>query len=283
MKRFILLLLLLVILIPAALATTPFSYQFYNSDGTAQTNVMTMEAWPRSTNAWTVYGTNIIWGSQIITLTPNASGYGTNHAYPNSYRIYVTNLNSLFYVVIPDTTNQISLGSCLVSAPQVAGPIGFFGMVTNWLGYWPSTNTYAGIAGALGFNPATNTTAGLISTLGYTPATNTAAGLISTLGYTPATNTFAAATNLLAFSPTYSGITNKLGFGPATNTSAGLIAALGYTPATNTYAAFTNILGFVPATNAPQKLTATVAVIVPGSYTNQLFITNGIIARTNAP
>jgi hypothetical protein len=226
---------------------TPFTYQFYNADGTAQTNRVTMEAWPRATNAWTVYGTNIIWGSQPITLNPDTNGYGTNYAFPNTYRLYVSNLNSSFFISLPDTSNQIALGSCLIAAPQVAGPLGFYALVTNWLG----------------FAPATNNLAGIVASLGYTPLTNTYAAVTNVAGFVPATNGLAALTNTL--------------------THAALVGIHGYTPATNTYAAFTNILGFVPATNAPLKLTAVVPFITQGSVTNQLYITNGIVTKTNAP
>jgi len=262
-----------------ALATTPFSYQFYNADGSAQTNVITMTAWPPATNTWTVYGTNIVYGGVTLTLTPNASGFGTNHAYPNTYRLFITNLNSGFFISLPDTTNQVALGSCLTAAPQVAGPVGFYGMVTNWLGFAPSTNNNAGIVAALGYTPATNTYAALTNILGYGPATNTSAGLIAGLGYTPATNTYMALTNIL-------------GYGPATNTSAGLIAGLGFQPATNTLAAITNLLtsealigelGFQPATNALRMTNVSLSIIVPGSTTNILHITNGVINRIGNP
>jgi hypothetical protein len=266
-----------------SLATTPFSYQFYNSDGTAQTNPITMIAWPPSTNAWTVYGTNIIWGSYEITLTPNASGFGTNHAYPNTYLCFVSNLNSGFYAALPDTTNMVSLGTYLTTAPQVAGPVGFYGMITNLLGFAPSTNSLAGIVAALGYTPPTNTYAGLTNAAGVVFATNSNAGIVAALGYTPATNTYAAATNLLSFIPTYDGITNKLGFGPATNTSAGLIAGLGYTPLTNSYAAMTNTAGFVFATNQSPKTNLNVAVTIPGGQTNTLYISNGIVTRVSNP
>jgi hypothetical protein len=260
------------LLVCNAVATTPFSYQFYNSDGSAQTNAMTMTAWPPSTNAWTVYGTNIIWGSQTITLATDTNGYGTNHAYPNTYRIFVTNLNSGFFVSLPDTTNQIALGSCLTAAPQVAGPVGFFGMVTNWLGFAPSTNSNAGIVAALGYTPATNTYTALTNILGYGPATNTSAGLIAALGFQPATNGLAALTNTL--------------------TSAAVVGVLGFQPATNSLAALTNLLtsaalvgelGFQPATNAATMTNVSFSVIVPGSTTNILHITNGVINRIGNP
>lgn len=249
--RFFNLLAALLLAACSARATTAFTYQFYNADGTAQTNAITMTAWPPSTNTWTVYGTNIIYGGLNITLTPNSSGFGTNHAYPGAYRLYVSNLNSGFYVTLPDTTNTVSLGTYLTSAPQTAGPIGFFGMVTNWLGYSPATNTSAGLIATLGYTPLTNTYAAMTNAAGFRFATNTSAGLIAGLGYTPATNTYAAATNLLSFIPNYAGITNALGFRPATNA-----------------ATMTNL---------------SLSVLVPGSTTNIIHITNGVVNRIGNP
>lgn len=254
----------------SAVATTPFSFQFYNSDGTAQTNPVTMTAWPPSTNTWTVYGTNIIYGGNIITLTPNTSGYGTNHAYPGAYLLFNSNLNSGFYATLPDTTNVVALGMYLTSAPQTAGPVGFYGMITNLLGFAPASNNLAGIRGALGYTPPTNTYAGLTNALGLVPASNYLAGITAALGYTPPTNT-------------YAGLTNAAGLVFATNTSAGIIAALAYTPASNTYAAFTNIVGFVFATNQPLKTNVVIAATVAGGQTNTLYITNGIVTRVTNP
>ncbi len=239
MNPSLLILIFIFLLIRPALALTPFSYQFYNSDGTAQTNAITMEAWPRSTNGWTVYGTNIIWGSQSITLAPGTNGYGTNAgAFPNTYRLWLSNLNSGFYISLPDnSTQQVSLGSCVVSAPQTAGPIGLFGMVTNWLGYMPATNNAAGIKWALGYTPATNSYVGLTNAAGFVFATNGIAAITNTLGYNPQNATFAA-------------LTNTLGFKPATNGIAAITNTLGYNPQNATFAALTNTMGYMPlATN----------------------------------
>lgn len=275
----ILLLILLLISLRPALCATPFSYQFYNSDGTAQTNPITMTAWPPATNTWTVYGTNIVYGAQNITLTPNASGYGTNYAYPNTYRLFVSNLNSGFFIALPDTTNQISLGSCLIAAPQTAGPLGLYGMITNWLGYAPATNSNLGIRGALGYVPLTNTLAGITNVLGYIPLTNTYAAITNTAGFVPATNGLAALTNTL----TDAALAGIHGYRPATNTVAGFTNVLGFTLQAMTYANLTNALGFKPPTNPPLALTAVLPFITPGSITNQLYITNGYVTKTNWP
>lgn len=221
-----------------AAAQTPFSYQFYNADGTAQTNPITMIGWPPATNTWTVYGSNIIYGGRALTLTPDTNGFGTNLAFPNVYRCYISNLGSYFFVDLPDSTNSVPLGLHLVDAPQTAGPIGFYGMITNLLGFAPATNDLAGIAAAL--------------------------------GYTPLTNTYAA-------------MTNAAGFALATNNLAGITAALGYTPLTNTYAAMTNAAGFAFATNPPLTVTTNLKVLVPGSTTNTLYITNGIVTKNSNP
>ena len=231
------------------LPATPFSYQFFNSDGTAQTNRILMQAWPPATNTWTVYGTNVIYGGQIITLDPNSSGYGTNYAYPNTYRLFLSNLNSGFFISLPDTSSQIALGSCLISAPQVAGPLGFFGMVTNWLGYMPATNNAAGIKFALGYTPATNSLPGITNALGYTPPNSTYASLTNSLGLDPASNNAAGIKFALGYTPptnSYVSLTNALGLDPASNNAAGIKFALGYTPATNSLVGITNAIGFMP-------------------------------------
>jgi len=218
--------LLLVLACQCAPAATPFSYQFYNADGSPQTNALTMTAWPPSTNAWTIYGTNIIWGSQTITLTPNTNGYGTNFAYPNSYRVLVSNLNSGFFILLPDTSNQIALGTCLVSAPQVAGPLGFYGLITNWLGFTPATNGLAALTNTLtdtaltgihGYRPATNTLAAITNML-------TDAVLVGIHGYRPATNGLAALTNNL----TAGGLLSVLGTIPQAS-----LPQIGYIGVTN--------------------------------------------------
>ncbi len=234
---------LFAILALAAYAT-PFSFQFFNSDGSAQTNAITMQAWPPSTNAFTVYGTNIVFGTYGLTLTPNSSGYGTNFAYPNSYRCYVSNLGSFFYVLLPDSTQQLALGSCLVSAPQVAGPLTWYGIFTNSLGFAPLASNALAVKGALTYTPATNSFAGLTNALGFNPQNATYAALTNTLAFVPATNGLAALTNTL--------------------TDAALVGIHAYRPATNGFAALTNVLGFLPlSTNGliPTALLPQLAVV----------------------
>jgi hypothetical protein len=265
----------------SAFATTPFSYQFFNSDGTPQTNRISMEAWPRSTNQWTVYGTNIIYGSKVITLDPDATGYGTNYAFPNTYRLFMSNLNSGFFISLPDTTNQIALGTCLTDAPQVAGPIGFYGMVTNWLGFAPPTNSVASISNllnfaslrsALAFQPVTNdlasltnllTSTALIGELGYTPMASNSVDVVTALGFQPATNSLASITNLL----TPAAILGELAFQPATN---GILPDIVTNMTTGIGFAFTNLaLGSSPSHAMPN------GSIIQGTNGNVYVRTNG--------
>ena len=60
MKTRVLIFALGLLLSASLLAQTPFSYRFFNADGTPQTNVITMQAWPPELNTWTIYGTNIV-------------------------------------------------------------------------------------------------------------------------------------------------------------------------------------------------------------------------------
>lgn len=246
-----------------ALGVTPFSYQFYNSDGSANTNTATMEAWPRSTNGWTVYGTNLVWGSQTITLT-NAGGYGTNlGAFPNVYRVWFSNLNSGFYVRLPDTNLQVSLGACVVAVPQVAGPVTLFSQITNALGFYPLASNTTSLLAALGYTPATNglaaitntvTAASMVGMLGYQPASNSAAGIKFALGYTPATNSLVGITNALGYLPQPTNVVltasviPPLGTIGVTNLNSTLLTNLG----TGTVICWTNLAaGVAPTLGAP--------------------------------
>lgn len=273
MKRSLLLLFLLLLLICRAPAPTPFSYQFYNADGTAQTNPVTMTAWPPTTNGWTAYGTNIIYGAGTITLTPNTNGYGTNAgAFPNVYRLTFSNLNSSFYIRLPDTNAQVSLGSCLISVPQVAGPVTFYSQITNALGFAPLASNTTAIFGGIGYTPATNGLANLTNTL-------TDAALVGIHAYRPATNGLAALTNTL----TDAALVGIHGYRPATNSVSGFTNVLGFTLQAWTYGNVTNALGFKPPTNPPLALTAVLPFTIPGSGTNLLYITNGYAVKTNWP
>lgn len=228
---------------------TPFFIQGFQSDSPALTNQIGVAYWPPSDHPFSTYGTNIIYGGNIVTITPNASGYASNWLYPGTYRFYITNLNAAFVAAIPDTTNFNSLAMYVTNVPGFSGVgLNSYGVATNLLGLAPATNSYAGIVSALGFAPATNSFIGSTNALGYAPATNSNSGIISALGFIPSTNNFA-------------GITNSLGFAPATNSTAGLFSALGYTPATNNYSGLTNSLGFPPATNS------SVGVIAALQYT----------------
>lgn len=218
--------------------STPFYIQGFKSDSPALTNQIGVSYWPPSDHPFTLYGTNIIYGGNIVTITPNASGYASNWLYPGTYRFYFTNLNAAFVAAIPDTTNFYSLALYVTNIASFSGAgLGSYGVVTNLIGFPPSTNSTAGIESALGYVPATNSNAGIVFGLGFAPATNSNPGINAALGYAPATNSNA-------------GITSALNFAPATNSNPGIVAALGFTPATNTYDGITNSLGFAPATNS---------------------------------
>lgn len=266
--------------------STPFYIQGFKSDSPALTNQIGVSYWPPSDHPFTVYGTNIIYGGNIVTIIPDSNGYASNWLYPGAYRFYFTNLNAAFVAVIPDTTNFNSLALYVTNVASFsAAGLTSYGVVTNLIGFPPATNSTTGIEAALGYVPATNNNAGIVFSLGFPPATNSNSGIATALGYAPATNSeagiisalnFAPATNsnpgvvaALGFTPatnTYDGISNSLGFPPATNSvagstnalgympatnsNAGIISALGFTPPANTYPAISNSLGFAPATNS---------------------------------
>lgn len=203
----ILILCLLLILSPNSPAgPTPFFGKFYNADGSPQTNVIQMQAWPPANN-WTIYGTNMVYGGAVITLVPDTTGYFSNAAYANTYRLLVTNLNSGFYMTLLDTTNFLSIAVYATDTPTVGNILNGFGLVTNWLGYTPAPATYAGISNAQGFASATNNNAGIVFAQGFASATNSNGGIVSAQGFSSATNNNA-------------GITAAQGFASATNGAA---------------------------------------------------------------
>ncbi|HXI73450.1 MAG TPA: hypothetical protein VNN22_24165 [Verrucomicrobiae bacterium] len=201
---------------------TPYFSAFRNTDGTPMTNAYQMQAWP-PVNTWIVYGTNMVYGGRIVTNTPDATGYLSNSTYPNTFRIYFPDLDSGFYVSIPDTTNFLSLSVYATNTAVFAGTyLNGFGLVTNWLHFAPATNTPAGILAAEGFQPATNAAPISYSQLPFTPPTNTPAGMNFALGFQPATNN--PSTNVIIF---ISGITTF------TNAS-GAVTNITFTFGTNT-------------------------------------------------
>jgi hypothetical protein len=171
-------------------AGTPFYYSALNSDGTAQTNPVTFQPWPPAVNGITVYGTNVVLGAYIITNTPNASGFFSNNLIANTYKFSIPALSFSTYAVIPDTTNYTHLGLYLTNSPVITGSVGGFGLVTNYLGYTPPPNTYAGITAALTYVPATNNpgTNVVIYVSAVSGITN-ASGYITNLTVTLTTNT----------------------------------------------------------------------------------------------
>ena len=262
----------------AARALTPTYTSTLNPDGTAQTNLLTFTPYPPG-QPFYVYGTNIIFGATTLTYAPNASGFVSNSLEPITYTVVYSNSPSVgFFVKVLDTTNYLPLTTYVTTLPVVSATYGSsFGFITNQLGYWPATNTVAGLLAALGFQPATNSFGCITNLLGGTPTINTFASVIAALGYTPPTNTYSAITNIIGI--------------PATNGAPIAISQLPYTPATNTYAALTNILGFVPATNAVFRQTAsnqtnsyvTGTAYLNGSFKSDLFgfAQGGMLFYTN--
>ncbi|HEV2694228.1 MAG TPA: hypothetical protein VG347_15145 [Verrucomicrobiae bacterium] len=203
-KIFLIVFLLLLLKLEAATPLTPFFQNFYNADGSAQTNVITMTAYP-AVNSWTVVGTNVVFGAANIIMTPDTNGYVTNAVSPNQYRLQFAGLNYSLYVNIPNTTNVMPLGMYVINAPVIAGaPLSGYALITNLLGYAPPLPTPAGITGALGYVPPTNSYSALTNVLGFIPATNGGPLVYAQLPWIPPTNT-------------YSGLTSALGFAPATN------------------------------------------------------------------
>lgn len=158
MKKLISLLMLCAL---PAFGITPFTFSANNSDGSPQTNPVLMRAFPPNINGVTVYGTNIIFGANYLTNTPNASGFWSNSVLPNLYQFYVPNLGQYFYANILDTTNCYSLATYLTNAAYVSA---------TFPGYIPAT--YAGVSNAVGFVLATNGGALAYSQLPFTPPTN---------------------------------------------------------------------------------------------------------------
>jgi len=216
---------------------TPFYCQLFNADGSPQTNIVTMQVWPPDDNAFTVDGTNIIFGNTIYSNTPNPSGFFTNRLFANTYVVKIPSSGRSFFVKLLDTPNYLPLAYYVTNVANVSAAFTMYGLVTNWLGYAPIQPTFSGVTTALGYTPLTNTFAAVTNVMHYTPLTNTFNAITNILAYVPATNSWA-------------GIIAAFGNVPATNTYSMLVASLGYTPLTNTFAALTNAISYVPATNS---------------------------------
>ena len=252
------------------LAMTPFSFQFVNPDGTASTNQWVMTLYPPSQGV-VVFGTNIIVGSGSITLTPNASGFGTNQCLPTQYRVFCASNGLGFLVNVLDTPTTAPLTTYANSVPVVFPNASPYGFLTNLLGFIPMQSNLVSVIGALGFQPATNNLGSITNLLGGTPALNTFGSITNALGYFPLTNSLSA-------------LTNAIGFQPATNTPAGIIAALQFTPVTNTYTALEGVAGFTFATNNPATnyfVTAVSGVTNGSGYLTNLVVTTNSINYTH--
>lgn len=136
---------------------TPFYYQGYTL-GQPQTNPITFTPYYNPSaqlSSVVIIGTNI-YSDAAFTFTPNATGFFQTNITANSYRVTIPALGVVFVVNIPNTTATNSLGLYITNQPVVTGPIVGFNIVTSLLGYWPATNTLAGVAAALGYIPGTN-------------------------------------------------------------------------------------------------------------------------------
>ena len=154
MIKFLSILFLLVAL--AVNAATPSYLVSLKPDGvTPETNAVILTPWPPNAPFY-VYGTNVIAGLGPMTNVPNSGGFFSNSFAPIIFTVRYASAPSVgYYVRIADTTNYASLATYATNVPvALAGYGSMFGLVTNWLGYWPATNSFAGIAAALGYYPA---------------------------------------------------------------------------------------------------------------------------------
>jgi hypothetical protein len=141
----------------ATASATPFFYKGYNKDGTLNSNLVNVTIYQPSaaTPIFSVYGTNIIYGGNVMTLAPDATAYASNWLFPGVYKFTVSNLNASFVAVIPDATNFLSLALYMTNVPVYPGvSLSSFQLITNLLGYTPPTNTLAGLTNAMGLIPA---------------------------------------------------------------------------------------------------------------------------------
>ena len=122
-------------------AITPFYWSSLNNDGTPNTNTLLMSPYPPSENAFTVIGTNIVF-NRTMALVPNASGFISNNAFANTYRVLDTNSNLGFFVVLPDTTSYQSLALYATNVANYQSPLTTYGLVTNLLGFAPAPISY---------------------------------------------------------------------------------------------------------------------------------------------
>ena len=186
MKTFLILLFtpfLTVALLAAGQTATPFSYQFTDANGQADTNQFLMQGWPPASGAVTVVSNTIVLSGPSQTITnsfTNGMTIGTNWAMPNNYRVLRPSDGLGFFVTIPATTNVLPLAAYVTGAPVT----------------YPSTSLYFYITNALGFQPLASNSAAILGGLGYTPASNTYSAFTNILGFVPATNVFGITTNV---------------------------------------------------------------------------------------
>lgn len=137
---------------------TPFYYQGY-MNGQPQTNPIIFTPYfnpSAQPSGIVINGTNV-YSDSTFTVLPNSNGFVVTNITANSYRVTIPALGVVFYANIPNISAPTnSLGLYITNQPVVTGPIAGFNIATNLLGYWPATNTYAGVVAALGYIPSTN-------------------------------------------------------------------------------------------------------------------------------
>lgn len=199
---------------------TTFTFQFYNSDGSPNTNPAILAPYPPAQNL-VVVGTNLVF-ARSVTLVPGTNGYGTNAAWANTYRLTITNGNGgtiQAYVNLPFTGSVLPLASYISNAPAIYTPATLYAFLTNGLGGPP----------------------GLVQALQFQPMTNSAAGVTNVF-------TLNTLTNLLGLN----GVTNLVGYNGATNLAgmAGFSGTISNAAAGITYRS-TYLNGTLTATNTP--------------------------------
>lgn len=275
MKTILAFLLLLCYVVHAAVTPTPYTFQFTDANGNADTNYTTMQGWPVATGSASVVSNVVVFSGPLNLVTNQfipPFTLGTNSAMPGNYRVFCPANGVGFLVSIPATTNQLPLSIYAVGVPVVYASSSLYFYLTNALGFQPLPATLAAVIAQLGFQPATNTTGSITNLLGGTPIVASYSSISNVLGFVIATNGGA-----LAYS--------QLPYTPPTNTLAGITNAIGYRPATNGAALAYSLFPYLPATNPPAGFAFTGTL----GYTNRsgtgstLYVTNGVVSTNTTP
>jgi len=291
---------------------TPFYAQFYNADGSPQTNIITMQVWPPDDNAFTVDGTNVIFGDRIYTNTPTATGFWTNRLFANTYVVKIPSAGRSFFVKLLDTQTYLPLATYVTNVANVGTAFTLFNLLTNGLGFIPAnaSNLNAGFL-LSGTIPDARQSANMTRFTNQivTSISNASASAFFLSRWTNADGSFwYAASNAAAIwhAPTLAEV-DAAKPGIPTNQAAidllkpflmtnytTMVADINYVPATNTYAAATNLLqasraivdmmGFTPLANTSIAIFTAMGFVppnitnTPGMFTagpDLFIITNG--------